>query len=68
MDRKNGDLLQVAHSLAGGGGTFGYQRLSECASALETILTADDDPDAAVFHAALGALSSELERVVRSEQ
>jgi len=39
-------LIQVAHSLAGSGGTFGFPEVSAHASALETVLIDGNGTDA----------------------
>jgi HPt (histidine-containing phosphotransfer) domain-containing protein len=58
------ELVRTAHSLAGGGGTFGFPELSECASDLETVLSEETGPDPAKVRAALDALVLELERIL----
>lgn len=58
-----GDLLKIAHSLAGGGGTFGFPELSERASYLETLLSDESEADPSKVRASLDALILELERI-----
>ncbi|WP_315927847.1 Hpt domain-containing protein [Mesorhizobium sp. SP-1A] len=58
------DLLKIAHSLAGAGGTFGFPDISARASDLETLLIADHDADAGAVWHALQALILEIEHEV----
>jgi len=59
----DGQLLKIAHSLAGAGGTFGFPDVSVLASRLEILLTADDAIEPKDVSGALGALIAELERL-----
>ncbi len=59
----NGDLVRVAHSLAGTGGIFGFPELSARASDLESRLIAETGFDATNVRRALDMLIRELERM-----
>ncbi|WP_081738629.1 Hpt domain-containing protein [Mesorhizobium ciceri] len=54
-------LIGIAHSLAGGAGTFGFPDISVRASELETLLIERSD----VAHTALDALIAEIERTLK---
>jgi HPt (histidine-containing phosphotransfer) domain-containing protein len=58
--RKN--LIGLAHSLAGAGGTFGFKEISQKASTLEQLLL--DGGNLAPTRAALAALIDELKRTI----
>ena len=61
-DGRTGELVRLAHGLAGAGGTFGFDRLSEIASRAE-IAIAESRP-LPQQNAALAALIAELDGVV----
>jgi HPt (histidine-containing phosphotransfer) domain-containing protein len=54
------EIQRIAHSLAGGGGTFGFAAISACAARLEEF--ANDLPDSPELPGACRALISEIER------
>ncbi|MDN5926208.1 MAG: Hpt domain-containing protein [Hyphomicrobiales bacterium] len=58
------ELLKAAHSLAGGGGTFGFPAVSESASHLETLLLQEPLASPDQVQAALHVLILETERIL----
>jgi chemotaxis protein histidine kinase CheA len=55
-----GEIRRIAHSLCGGGGTFGYTGISARAEALEELVL--DDPDSPALADACRALVAEVRR------
>ncbi|WP_376717774.1 Hpt domain-containing protein [Labrys neptuniae] len=58
---KHADLVRIAHSLSGAGGTFGFPEVSRCAFELETALTAPGGTDQVAIQQHLARLIAELE-------
>ena len=55
------EIRRIAHSLSGGGGTFGYAAISERAAELEELVL--DCPDSPVLAGACRALVAEVRRM-----
>jgi HPt (histidine-containing phosphotransfer) domain-containing protein len=55
-----GEIRRIAHSLCGGGGTFGYAAISARAAELEELVL--DHPDSPELSAACRALVAEIRR------
>jgi chemotaxis protein histidine kinase CheA len=56
-----GEIRRIAHSLCGGGGTFGYAAISACAAELEELVL--DHPDSPALAAVCRALVTEVRRL-----
>ena len=61
-------VIEIAHRIAGGGGTFGYAALSEAAYRLDTSLIEAERDTAGGPGAAMGALEDALSETIAAAE